>query len=221
MEELEGARKELEKSQKKSRFSFFGRSKDAAKKKDWETYDEVRPPNNPGMEKDRADPNDPTPKDSNVIFDVDAIRAELAKVDRDEEIIQPKELNSTLPPLKADSSLLNAPMHANLRHTKSFDHHGTAYGLSGMSENRSSLPSLQSSGGYRPFDHGSDDEDEFGHRCNGEIQMTFDPAPPAPCSRPGLRQSVTMPPITATERNVWADDDDDFGQEQEMTMTFA
>ena len=220
MEELEGARKELEKSQKKSRFSFFGRSKDAAKKKEWETYDEVRPSNpnnNPGMEKDRSDPA--APKDDNVIFDVDAIRAELAKPDRDEEIIQPKELNSTLPPLKADPSLLNSPIYANLRHTKSFDTHGgRAYGLS---ENRSSLPSLQSSAAHHPFDYGSDEEDEFGNRPNGEIKMTFDPAPLA---RPGIRQSVTMPPIFSptTERNVGADDDDDdFGQEQEMTMTFA
>jgi len=234
IEELEGARKEIEKNQKKPRFSFFGRGKDAAKKKDWETYDEVKPASNLGMEKDRVDPNDPSAgiKDDNVIFDVDAIRAELAKVDRDE--IQPKELNSTLPPLKADLSLLNSPMYANLRHTKSFDHH-SSYGASSTSESHVSLPSLQN-GHHQPsplskkndhfYDSGS--EDEFGNPRTGEIQMTFDApplsSPPSQSSssfhRPQFRTSVTMP-TTANERNVWADDDGDFAEEEEMTMTFA
>ncbi|CUS10187.1 unnamed protein product [Tuber aestivum] len=238
IEELEGARKEIEKNQKKPRFSFFGRGKDAAKKKDWETYDEVKPAGSPGMEKGWVDPNDPNAgtKDDNVIFDVDAIRAELARVGRDE--IQPRELNSTLPPLRANSSLLNSPMHADLRHTKSFDHHPSpSYGMSSVSENNASLPSLQN--GYHqpsPSSLGnkknriyiSDSEDEFGNPRTGEIQMTFDasPLPSAPprgsstfCG-PEVRTSVTMP-TTAGERNVWADDDDDFGEEGEMTMTFA
>jgi len=232
IEELEGARKEIEKNEKKPRFSFFGRGKDAAKKKDWETYNEVKPGSNPGMEKDRVDPNDQNAgiKDDNVIFDVDAIRAELAKVDRDE--IQPKELNSTLPPLKADPSLLNSPMYANLRHTKSFDHR-SPYGVPSTSESHVSLPSLQN-GYYRPSSLGNkndhfDSEDEFGNPLTGEVQMTFDAPPPLssapsqsgpPLYRPEFRTSVTMP-TTANERNVWADDDDDFGEEKEMTMTFA
>jgi len=233
IEELEGARKELEKQQKKPRFSFFGRGKDAAKKKDWETYDEVKPANDPGMEKDRVDPNDPNTgiKDDNVIFDVDAIRAELAKVGQDE--IQPRELNSTLPPLKADTSLLNSPMQANLRHTKSFDHRSSSlYGMSSISENNASLPSLQN-GHHQPTPLGdknnrtynSDSEDEFGNPRTGEIQMTFDAPSASPRNialfhRPEIRTSVTMP-TTTNERNVWADDDDDFGEEKEMTMTFA
>ncbi|PWW78786.1 DUF726-domain-containing protein [Tuber magnatum] len=239
IEELEGARKEIEKNQKKPRFSFFGRGKDVAKKKEWETYDGVKPAGGPGIGKDRVDSNDPNAgtKDDNVIFDVDAIRAELAKVDRDE--FQPKELNSTLPPLKANSSLLNSPMHANLRHTKSFDHHSSpSYGISSISENNASLPSLQN--GYRqpslssPLGNKnnhvyvSDSEDEFGNPRTGEIQMTFDappPPPPPPQNSssfygPEVRASVTMPTI-ANERNVWADDDGDFGEEGEMTMTFA
>jgi hypothetical protein len=185
------------------------------------------------MEKDRVDPNDPNTgiKDDNVIFDVDAIRAELAKVGQDE--IQPRELNSTLPPLKADTSLLNSPMQANLRHTKSFDHRSSSlYGMSSISENNASLPSLQN-GHHQPTPLGdknnrtynSDSEDEFGNPRTGEIQMTFDAPSASPRNialfhRPEIRTSVTMP-TTTNERNVWADDDDDFGEEKEMTMTFA
>jgi hypothetical protein len=45
---------------------------------------------------------------------------------------------------------------------------------------------------------------------------------PPPLARPSLRSSVTMPSGPSLEHNAWADDpdDEDFGKEQEVKMTF-
>lgn len=122
--EIEEARKELEKEARekeaaaavagkksgsgKSRFSFFGKRKNA-KRAEWEVYEESSyakggaPANGENGEKleDRLDSN------RGVLFDVDAIRAELAK---ENPQMQVKELPSTLPVMKLDlSSPPNSP----------------------------------------------------------------------------------------------------------------
>ena len=73
----------------------------------------------------------------------------------------------------------------------------------------------------------------YGHEDEEEVQMTFDtafadddkpPKPPAkddvPPSRPDYKSSQTVPNMAV--HDPWADDDDDdFGKEKEISMTFA
>ncbi|KAI8950978.1 hypothetical protein F4801DRAFT_601611 [Xylaria longipes] len=198
--EIEEARKELEKegqSKKgKSGWGIFGRKK-KAERQDWEIYEDNK-------RADQSQTGDKGGNNNGVLFDVDAMRAELA---RDEEL-QVKELASTLPPMKLDvpPSTQSSPRDM-LRGTKSVD--GT--------------PTLRSGelNGH-PFQHEQDD-----------IQMTFDtafrdPGPPPPIkdyvntsdpTRPGMKTSHTTPNLALDDP--WADDDEDFGKEKEISMTFA
>jgi hypothetical protein len=276
--EIEEARKELEKEGKASKsggFGFFGRKKKALERAEWEVYED-------SLKKDGADgaggggSRKTEDKDGNnhgVLFDVDAIRAELAK-----EQLQVRELQSTLPPMKLDLSPRASlspstpPQIANprdaLRETRSADAAGyrSSYesGRSGgggrVSQERTpTLPKKQSFSmpvpsplpAPPPYSHHHDTNSRSHSRANSlarfdddgheEIQMTFDtsfhdpepPPPPPPkdlgtgvgpqgvsTSRPELRSSRTVPNITIADP--WADpDDEDFGKEKEIQMTFA
>lgn len=144
--ELEEARKEFERQEQekeaKGSFGFFGRKKKrAVDKKAWETYQESK-----GTDGDHGEKSE---NNHGVLFDIDAIRAELAKEHLDvreihstlppmrlerasqdsddmevRELIEIKELKSTMPPMKLD---LNSPTtiptssRLDLRQTKSFD----------------------------------------------------------------------------------------------------
>ncbi|KAI0206260.1 DUF726-domain-containing protein [Astrocystis sublimbata] len=196
--EIEAARKELERegqSKKgKSAWGIFSRKK-KAERQDWEIYEDSKRAGE-SRTNNQSDNND------GVLFDVDAMRAELA---RDEEL-EVKELASTLPPMKLDLSPSAQSHPRDLRETKSVD--GT--------------PSLRS---------GELDENPFAHEQDN-MQMSFDtgfkdpePSPmkdslnsPSP-TRPEMKTSHTTPNIAL--HDPWADDDDDFGKEKEMTMTFA
>ncbi|KAL1836869.1 hypothetical protein VTJ49DRAFT_4549 [Mycothermus thermophilus] len=130
--EIEEARKEAEKEQAKGgnkggAFSFFKRKKNL-QKQEWEIYEDSKT--------DKAGSGGKTEdKDGNnhgVLFDVDAIRAEIAKerqnqeknqnqnkdADFDEELLQVREIKSTLPPIKLDlessSSNLGTPATTKL-----------------------------------------------------------------------------------------------------------
>ncbi|KAK0737634.1 hypothetical protein B0T21DRAFT_287177 [Apiosordaria backusii] len=271
--EIEEARKELEKegkNEKKSRFSLFGR-KQKLQKQEWEVYEDssktgVKPS---GKTEDKEGNN------HGVLFDVDAIRAELAKEAAnnskngqsvDEEVLQVKEIKSTLPPMKLDSSRTS---RHSLRESKSYDVVPTGFGSPtgnrGSDEYRASgppsshskqgsatLPASSSQNSYYPAYGGSGG---FGDDDDG-VQMTFDTglddhkpsssaaaAAAGPTStsgmspldnngysgvggsnheppRPELRGSQTLPNIALADP--WADyDDDDFGKEKEIEMTFA
>ena len=232
--EIEEARKNLEKKPEKKGFkALFSRNKKLAEKKDWETYDE----------KIKAGPSEDGPNASGTLFDVDAIQHEVA--DLAAQGIEIKEIKSTLPPMKIESPSLsqaagkspslsqhtnqsasNSPQF-NLRHTKSFN---------GFSEN-TTKPSPNPSNGTNTHDY-----DEFEYQEDSNISMTFEsperPRPsyldrkpsshaspvPSPVlsqfpthGRPPLLSANTMP----SERNAWADEDEDeFGREKEMSMTF-
>lgn len=161
--ELDEARKELD---KKKRFTFFGRGKEAAKKKEWETYEDpsVTAAKEAAAKKKKEGEQDPN---ADVLFDVDAIRAELARSGREE--LSVKELNSTLPTLKTGSGMLGAPT-ANLRHSKSFGDH--------RSPVSAGYKSYGSNPQHNGFGYDSDSEDEFGNRRRKpgeeEATMTFD-----------------------------------------------
>ncbi|KAI1121442.1 hypothetical protein F5Y10DRAFT_256312 [Nemania abortiva] len=200
--EIEEARKELEnegQSKKgKGGWGIFGRKK-KAERQDWEIYEDSKRP-------DGSRSEDKGSNNTGVLFDVDAMRAELA---RDEEP-RVKELTSTLPPMKLDLSPSTQSNPRSIQHeTKSAD--GT--------------PTLQS---------GKFDEYHFEHEQDG-IQMTFDtafrdpePPPPPPAkdyadiqglTRPEIKTSQTTPNVAL--HDPWADDDEDFGKEKEISMTFA
>ncbi|KAI1259804.1 DUF726-domain-containing protein [Xylariaceae sp. FL1019] len=206
--EIEEARQELGKEgqTKKGGWGIFGRKK-KAERQDWEIYEDNKKADGSRSEGNNAasPANGDHGNNKGVLFDVDAIRAELAE---DEEL-QIRELASTLPPMKLDGSS-SAPSNGrdNLRGTKSVD--GT--------------PTTRS---------GANFDDSF-RQQEGEMQMTFDTAftnssPPRPPAkdypslytptRPEIKSSQTTPNIALDDP--WADDDDDFGKEKEISMTFA
>ncbi|KAE8447485.1 hypothetical protein EG329_010758 [Mollisiaceae sp. DMI_Dod_QoI] len=249
--EIEEARKEFEKKEKekeaKGKFGFFSRKKkDIVQKKDWEMYEESK------GEPSKSNVEDGEGNNHGVLFDIDAIRAELAS-----EQMEVKELKSTLPPMKLDLGSSSSPSNPrnSLRETKSYD---VASSLK-VHKSTTSLP-RQPSSEYIPSiktppKYAEEAEEE-------EVQMTFDTAyesPPrsaanssnhlplrlnsplprlpspeptdraATLLRPDLRSSTTLPiPTTTTtlpplgfEHNAWADEDEEFGMEKEMELTFA
>jgi len=244
--EIEEARKELEKEGKpKGAFAFFSRKK-KGKKEEWEIYEDAAGNKVGGKTQGREGSN------QGVLFDVDAIRAELAK-----EKLEVRELESTLPPMKLDLTPTPSPAVSprlprtprdnprdSLRETKSADAAASLrtsheYRLSGERTPTHRPASFEA---RQPVIHHVETDDG--------LSMTFDtsgsfddvpetkeappppPPPPPPkdvggepaSQRPGLQGSQTVPNIKLT--NAWAaeeedDDDDDFGKEKEISMTFA
>ena len=97
--ELDEARKEAESKSGKRRFGLFKRGK-LARKKGWETYDDsMRDGGGGGGEGPSSPQANGADGDlaGNVLFDINAIRAELAS-----EMIEVKQLESTLPPMKLE-----------------------------------------------------------------------------------------------------------------------
>ncbi|KAK6339881.1 hypothetical protein TWF718_009270 [Orbilia javanica] len=73
--EIEAARKELEKEPSKRKWGLFGKNKDVAKKAEWEVYTEEKGRSAAG---DIIRDGDVMDDKDNVLFDVEAIRRELA-----------------------------------------------------------------------------------------------------------------------------------------------
>lgn len=227
--EIEEARKEFEKQeqQAKGKFGFFSRKKKTVvEKKEWEMYQESKA-------EDTRSYNEQTSSNNGLLFDIDAIRAELAS-----EHMEVKELKSTLPPMRLDLSSSPISPRTVLRETKSYDATSTLSKPTGSSSRNPSFTHLPRG----TYSEGPSQEPE------DDIQMSFDtaysspahsiskpnsPAPPQPplaeptdraatLQRPELHSSKTLPalPPMAMEHNAWADDEDEF-QEKEMEMTFA
>ncbi|KAF9876453.1 duf726 domain protein [Colletotrichum karsti] len=233
--EIEEARKELEREgqKKKSRFSIFGRGKKSDKEK-WEIYEDAAKDGKPNPRTEDKEGNN-----HGVLFDVEAIRAEVAKENQkaeDEPDFQVKELKSTLPPMKLDLNSSSSSLNPrdSLRETKSaFAVPGRAsyetsnsYGYT--PERTPTFPSSQTFPQRTPSPYHA-----AASPIEDDIQMTFDtsfhqpartPSPPPKDdlgpTRPEMKSAQTAPSIAS---NPWADvdDDDDFGKEKEMTMTFA
>jgi hypothetical protein len=221
--EIDEARREAELKPEKKRFGLFKRGK-MAEKKSWETYDVNQ----------KSAPLDPIDKSApgSVLFDIEAIRAELAS-----EAIEVKQLESTLPPMKLE---LNRPSESasTLPTTPTEKEKGkdAGYDDSVSLQRTASEPKLNTAA-EPPAAH-----DYSATHKEEEVEMTFDTSyhdpPPQyqhdPPSRPELRSSSTMPAIGATavgatavgamalEPNAWADYDD-FGhghEEEGFSMTF-
>ncbi|RYP80139.1 hypothetical protein DL769_002625 [Monosporascus sp. CRB-8-3] len=249
--EIEEARKQLEKeesSKKGGGWGIFGRKKKAARA-EWEVYEDNRGPAG-------GDPTRTEDKHGNnhgVLFDVDAIRAELAS-----DELQVKELQSTLPPMKLAVEQPQASYNNNsnnprdsLRETKSAD--ATLATRQRLSQERTPAYAADQSSSSSAWGNAADDE----------IQMTFDtsfedPSPtrasdtdrdrdrdrdppyyytshsnnssgplragaasPPSTGRPEISRSANTAPNLALA-DPWADlDDEDFGKEKEISLTFA
>jgi hypothetical protein len=215
--EIEEARKELEQKPEKKGFSFWRKKK--AAKKDWEVYDEH---SQKTADKDGQDTA--TMAENPVIFDLDAIRKEVAALSA--EGIEVKEIKSTLPPMKIDMAAAPTSPYSNLRETKSFnDSIGSPNGK----------PPTLSNGEIST--QKTYDEYEYDEYADGGMTMTFDTSfddkplaseSPEPNNswdtggRPSLKSAATEPmPSLAPSYNAWADEyDDEFGKEKELKMTF-
>jgi hypothetical protein len=268
--EIEEARRELEKEGKGTKggaFGFFKRKK-APQKQEWEVYEDSSKGGKPGKTEDKEGNN------HGVLFDVDAIRAEIAKesqnnkkdADLDEELLQVREIKSTLPPIKLELNPSSTPPRQSLRETKSAD----AIPLRSSNDSKSppyeprsshdpaslprertpTFPASKAEGNRSPYyayGFGSDQHDGL-DGGDDEVQMTFDtgfddepkpsPSPFAaaggavdgsggvsvlsglPSARPEIRTAQTVPNITLADP--WADEDEEeFGKEKEIQMTFA
>ena len=248
--ELDEARKEAEAKPGKKRFGFFKRGR-LAEKKGWETYDD--------RSKDEVGsaPNGEEGGLNKVLFDVDAIRAELAS-----EQIEVKQLESTLPPMKLNlngtgpsADYCPRSPYSNLRATRSYDASTISESTAGIAVSKTSLHDGQVNGASGPSMKTYEEyEEDVSHKYQthgeGDVQMTFDHAyrsppksvdspstpfsdrPPeaslssasVPFQRPELRSSATMPSGISglsLEHNAWADDEEDFGREKDIKMTFA
>ncbi|KAI5926325.1 hypothetical protein F4810DRAFT_656383 [Camillea tinctor] len=208
--EIEEARKELEKEgqQKKGGWGIFGRKK-KGQRQDWEVYEDSKGVESSGKTEDKEGNN------HGVLFDVDAMRAELAR----EEELQVKELASTLPPMKLDIPPATTSSPGYVARATQSDEVTEQWREASLEKRRSQA-----------------------YSDSGEIQMTFDtaymepvsssPPPPVPRKdyiaplplppeRPEIKTSQTTPNLTI--KDPWADDedDDDFGKEKEISMTFA
>lgn len=221
--EIEEARRKLEEEGKegkggKSKFSLFGRKK-KLEKQEWELYEDKKAA--PGAEK-KSDEEDRDAAYRGALFDVDAIRAELAKDAEQgqmEEEIQIKEIKSTLPPMKLDISNTNSLSssstptavtnpYGSLRETRSADH----VPMHHAPEDEISMT----------FDTAFDDHNTTKNHHSNNHTSSSPSLPKADdlTSRPDLKSSQTVPNVTLS--NPWGDpDDEDFGKEKEMTMTFA
>ncbi|OOQ87067.1 hypothetical protein PEBR_18642 [Penicillium brasilianum] len=198
--EIDEARRNAEMKPEKKRFGLFKRGK-MAEKKTWETYhvDRNSSPHN------AAEPNSAP---GSVLFDIEAIRAELAS-----EAIEVKQLESTLPPMKLD---LNRP--STTQPVTPVQNDLTPKEPKPCLPRTASEPQL-STEVHSPHAMA----DPVPSHMEGPIEMTFDTT-----SRPEVRSSsstihtgigATALGAMAMEPNAWADHDHGRG-EDEIQMTF-
>ncbi|QGA20461.1 hypothetical protein EYB26_008165 [Talaromyces marneffei] len=163
--EIDEARREAEQKPDKKRFGLFKKST-LAKKKGWETYD----PNQEGPMPHPDSPNSSSGRDS-VLFDIDAIRAELAS-----EQIEVKQLESTLPPIKLDLNNQSTD-RPELRPSKSENDASTlANSLPSTTKNPPKIPSAAPASSNSDTKH-NDYPNEHNYEPEEEdIQLTFDTA---------------------------------------------
>ncbi|KAI9839068.1 MAG: hypothetical protein M1838_004403 [Thelocarpon superellum] len=232
--EIDEARKELDeaskdpKKAKKSMFGFFGRGKKAPEKKEWETYDESRADAaDGGAERERERERELEPRNSGALFDVDAIRAELAS-----EQIQVKQLESTLPPMRLDLGAPPAPTvstgpYGGLSSSRSYESEPTI--RAPTHDGVSSSPSLVNGGSAttavveKPLpavESSPRTSTAYSPRLEEPSEPRPTPISPIPANRPEPRRSVTAAaPVTDLDHNAWLDEEE-FGQEKEVTMSF-
>lgn len=221
--EIDEARKAAEAQPEKKRFGLFKRGK-LAEKKGWETYDVKRSDSFPRESTDSNGTGTGT-----VLFDIDAIRAELAS-----EMIEVKQLESTLPPMKLD---LNSPSTQSPAPATPSEYRASKDGRKTPSVPQTSV---ENSLGHSPFQKSQSPPPPHQEQINMTFDTSYHDPPQRSLSsfepatydsypnRPALRFSATMPTSVSTsalgaialEPNAWADHDFGHGEEGEISMTF-
>lgn len=241
--EIEEARRELEGKQPRKGFRGLFSRKKAPEKKAWEQYDDET------ADASAAAKSPTVPSDPNgVLFDVDAIRAEVVELASHGIVV--KELPSSLPPLKSSSAARSASEQRSpiKRHDPKLLHSQSYSGEDAQSR-LNSQPNSPNKVGFEQRQSAVDSEERW-------------PSPERPKSRPrdlndyvsslpersktnspGGEQRLGAPtetgragfPEANSDRalrlpsaspnmhgNAWADDDDEFGQGNKGTinMTF-
>lgn len=240
--EIEEARKEAELKPDKKKFGFFKRGK-LAKRKSWETYDvDQAKRESSGSPGDDVDPN------GNVLFDIDAIRAEL-----ESEQIEVKQLESTLPPIKINLSDVSQDQTTTAstpisKETPEPTPTLKNAGSTSTSEHKETKSDSQNEDQTKPFGEettfastsptGKDNHATSWHTPNDEMSMTFDTSyhtPPlyttaSPTQGPG--ENLATPSGTLHDsnspalsninlsHNAWADHDDNDANNDGIKMTF-
>lgn len=218
--EIEEARKELEKegnnnnNRKSGAFGGFWGRKKKSKKAEWEVYEDAA---KAGAANGAAAPSGKTEdKEGNnhgVLFDVEAMRAELANSQTD-NTLQVRELQSTLPPMKIPSPGLVTSPRDSLSHTTSeYAMHSSRHA---SADHGRGFAGHHDDGVHMSFDTGFDEDAPRPQRSQTQTASHA-------AARPEIRTSQTVPNMGAAASNPWADpDDDDFGKEkEEISMTFA
>ena len=199
--EIDEARTAAARQPEKRKWGLFKSGK-LAEKKGWETYDD----------KMRGDPGGEEGKGKNVLFDIEAIRAEL-----ESEHMEVRQLESTLPPMKLDlnvpspkdislhrptksrtEGMLDQPQqapYANLRETKSFD------GMASNPHTKANDDVERCGSKPNPFTNNSheyndDDDNPLSPKAQVEPAVSFDKmhiSHPSPSSTQEAASS-TLPP---------------------------
>ncbi|KAL8830005.1 MAG: hypothetical protein Q9170_005928 [Blastenia crenularia] len=266
--ELDEARKAADEKPGKRRFGLFKRGK-LAKKKGWETYDD-------SMRDGGDDPSSAggasDDRNEHILFDIDAIRAELAS-----EQIEVRQLESTLPPMKLElnGATSSAEWNAKNPHPPCSESRVSDQGrMTSQPADESSRVAIRSApvgndkwspeAKDNPFNQGYDEYSvssiamatESSKKANGfypnsasngihsTVSLPSPQWPPASCpyttsdssiprhpdandrstpQRPTLTSSNTLPSsFEPVEHNAWLDEEDeDFGKEKEVKMTFG
>jgi len=197
--EIEEARKELEKKnaekeKKGSKLSWWKRKK--GDKKEWEVYDEhsQKPVT---IDKD-ADPAKIA--ENPVMFDIDAIRREVAMLaaeskpyDADERDFEIKEIKSTLPPMKIDLPPQPPPTspHADLRQTKSYND------SLGITATDSKTKTNGTNGAKKNFE-------EYDEGDASDVEMTFDTSFREPSPSPmASKTSLPAHDVPSRTASLW------------------
>ena len=208
--EIDEARSAAAKQPEKRKWGLFKSGK-LAEKKGWETYDDRM----------RAEPGGEIEKGKNVLFDIDAIRAEL-----ENEHMEVRQLESTLPPMKLDLSeplpdnksfhgppkpvtdgMLDQPQqapYARLRETKSFDattrdSHTKTNGGPDESGSKSN-PFTNNNYEYEYDDDDDDDDDSLNPKDQAKPTMSFQNLHVSSTSHSSTREpasSTLSPPIAS------------------------
>ena len=248
--EIEAARYVLEENEKrgetekKSGFkAFFSRNK-RREKKEWETYDDR---SQKVLEGDPKEAEALALEQADVMFDVDAIRQEALKLalsgdEPVEEImkhLQVREIESTMPALKVESAGVSESGRSSmeppppppsipdgLRQTKSFD--GAAEKGAGLSNgyshgrSKSSLSIHKNTPDRAPSrspspDVASSRPSPVPSPVPSSSQQHLEPPPP-PLAKSAV--AAPMPEIKNPNHNPWADEEEEFGKERNVQMSF-
>ncbi|KAJ4382798.1 hypothetical protein N0V86_002022 [Didymella sp. IMI 355093] len=216
--EIEEARRELEKKnaekeKKGGKLSWWRKKK--GDKKDWEVYDK----NSQAQAPIDKTADTATIAENPVMFDIDAIRKEIAALAAENAADKPyngyepdafeiKEIKSTLPPMKIDISATtptNTGPHTGLRQTQSFNDSLGVAATTGKASSTGNLtpcvrlpPGSQLSNGTSGTKE-YDEYDEFDDAGAESMSMTFDTS-----FKDAPQRAQAAPAYTPTpEKNAW------------------